>query len=132
MSKFNEDTGELITANEAARMLQAFLAKHQIDPIKNDTDITYGNLYGINKLKALVQEIDNYNNGSKPAGEITGVRIYKCIGEHEGKEVEKVLVILVIDADKDLYPIRFEANIDQFTPNAILEMGMACPPWCPK
>lgn len=132
MSGFDKNTGELITANEAAGMLQSFLTLHNIDPTKNDTNITYGNLYGINKLKALIQEIDTYNAGPKQAGEITGVRIYKCIGEYEGNDVEKVLVIPVIDADTDLYPIRFETNINQFTPNAILEMGDPCPPNCPK
>ncbi|NND93420.1 MAG: hypothetical protein HKN45_01065 [Flavobacteriales bacterium] len=132
MSDLNKDTGQLITADDGASMLQSYLQKHNIDPANPPAGEYWATYFGINRLKDLVREIDSYNAGPKPNGEIIGIRVYRCDSEHDGRPAESALVIPVTENEKDLYPISTQKSITQFTPNTILEMGFPCPPWCPK
>ena len=130
MSGLDKNTGALVSADDAASMLQEYLQQQGIDPNNPPADKYWASYFGIDKLKALIAEIDSYNAGSKPNGEIMGVRVYKCISEHQKEKVESVLVTPVTADEKYLYPIRFQRSINQFTPNTILELAWPCPPKC--
>ena len=72
----------------------------------------------------------DHQGSNKPAGEIIGVRVYKCREEINEVQVESVMMVPVISADRDIYPVRFQTSIEQFTPNIILEGLKPCPPYC--
>jgi len=54
MSNFDINSGALITANEAAKMLQDYMASHNISPTGSDPSIIYGYAFGLNKLKDMI------------------------------------------------------------------------------
>ncbi|NNC84205.1 MAG: hypothetical protein HKN79_11565 [Flavobacteriales bacterium] len=128
-----KNSGTLVSADEAAKMLQDYLTTHGIDPNKPPAGVWWATFFGIDKMKALITEIDKYNGGDKPNGDIIGVRCYKCESEDSGTPGESVLLIPVTEKEgkkEDIYPIATEKSITQFTPNLILERGVFCPPLC--
>ena len=102
MSTVDKNTGELISADKGAEILQDYLNHAGIDPTKPPMDKFWSNYAGIDRLKEFIAEIDNYNAGSKQDGEIIGVRVYKCREEINSVQVESVMMVPVISADRDL------------------------------
>lgn len=129
MANFDTNSGALISANDAAKMLQDYMTAHGIDPANPDPNVCYGYAFGLNTLKDMIKEIDSYNAGSSTP-EIIGVRVYKCLNKYDGKTIEDVFLIPITAANTDLYPVRTSTTIVQTTPNIILDQSLPCPNCC--
>jgi len=56
--------------------------------------------------------------------------VYKCENTFNNETIEDVFLIPITAATEDLYPVRFEQNIEQTTANIILDQSLPCPNAC--
>lgn len=131
MNQFDINSGELIETNEAARMLQAFMTKHGINPTDPNETAIYGYAFGLNTVKEFMANIELYNKDPETKDPIIGVRAYKCLNTFEGKEIEDVFLIPITSAKYDFRPVRTSSSIPQDHALMVLDRSFPCPSICP-
>lgn len=124
------DFGNFYDATEAKNRLDAYFAETHLNP--NDPNLIFGQLLGLNAVKALITKIDDYNNGQQPQNKIAGIRIYNAMSKraflpapHNTELKEDIIVLPVLADGSDIY------KIAPFTdPNMALSNAMPCPNQC--
>lgn len=95
-------TGKFISRSKAKAKLDTMLNYRRNNPRKPGIKNDYGYIFGLEKMRGLIQRIDNINKGSDSVN-LTGIRIYRTISKIKGKKYFDVFMIAVTEDNQD-YP----------------------------
>lgn len=129
------NAGKFIELGDAIKSLQAYFNAPGTPP-RTDPAHIYGHTFGLNNLRSLLFQIDQYN-GNLSAGKlpINGVRIYYGIDKRDDSSFplnpptgmfRDLIFMPVLEDGNDLYPVDpgFENTV------GILGNGRPCPNQC--
>lgn len=123
------DIGKPINEATAAQKLTDYFRITHLNP--NDDKLIFGQLFGLNSIKAFIQKIDDYND-LEPEFRIEGIRFYNAMSvrsylpEPDDKSLlPDIILIPVLANGNDLYKVRQLRD-----PEMGLGDGMPCPNQC--
>lgn len=128
------NAGKFIEIEDAVESLQAYFDIPGT-PAPDDPTHVYGHTFGLNKFRALLTNMDHFNENLEPGQPpIDGIRIYYGNDKRDDPDFRMnppdglfrdLIFIPVLEDGTDLFPI------DQLTnPELILSSGRPCPNQC--
>lgn len=131
----NNTIGTFISATQAASYLLAFFNDNGLNP--NDPTVVSGHILGLDKIRQLLQKIDDYN-AANPALPIDGVRTYQArsVQNINGspQTVDDIFLMPILSDGTDLYPVYPETTAAKVTATGddgvILGNSRPCPNLC--
>lgn len=127
------ESGDFIKSDEAYGLLEQYKAERRrtVGPGYDATKDIYGFVFGINKLKELIQRIDKINAAKKDS--LVGIRVYYTRSMRFGSAIPDVLLIPVSPKKENIYPIDDDlAGAEKFAAEQmmILDTSVPCPNKC--
>ncbi|WP_316802945.1 hypothetical protein [Pedobacter nototheniae] len=129
-----KNAGKFIKQNEAIKSLEAYFVDARI-PDPTAKEIIFGHTFGLNKVRKLLDNIDEYNNKvDQEEKEIKGIRIYYGYGLRHDPEFglepkdgpfRDVFLMPVLASGEDLYGVYRLVEED-----LILSESRPCPNQC--
>ncbi|WP_340153504.1 hypothetical protein [uncultured Marivirga sp.] len=95
-------TGKFISQSKAKAKLDTMLAYRRNNPGKPGIQNAYGYIFGLEKMRGLIQRIDDINK-EQDSVQLTGIRVYRTISEVKEQKYFDVFMIAVTKDNKD-YP----------------------------
>jgi hypothetical protein len=124
--------GKFISQSTAKGKLDSMLAYRRNNPGKPGIQNSYGYIFGLEKMRGLIQRIDKINN-NQDSVELTGIRVYRTISKTKGKKYFDVFMIAVTKDNQD-YPNlknpdlpKLKETVDE---DPILNYSNPCPTEC--
>jgi len=124
-----QNLGELISAAKATEMLEAYLnSEGEVQPSRGNDLHIYGHLFGLNKIKNLLNIIDVHNVDTSDSNrQITAIRIYRAKSKRGTlTSAESDLLIVPVMRNGIDFP-KIQSLID---PEMILGNSGPCPNIC--
>ncbi len=132
--------GEFIHHDNAYSRIQAYLKS--MKPISDDPNFVYGNIFGLDFFKNLINTIDKYNLDNPSSKKIVGIRVYNALTArpylpNPKQELADVVIVPVLEDGSDIShvcephePIQPGIEIAAIPLNVRLSGGMPCPNQC--
>jgi hypothetical protein len=124
--------GKFISQSTAKGKLDSMLAYRRNNPGKPDIQNAYGYIFGLEKMRELIQRIDKINK-DQDSVELTGIRVYRTISKTKGQKYFDVFMIAVTKDNQD-YPDLGNPDLpklrDTEDEDPILNYSNPCPTEC--
>ncbi|MGJ3236230.1 hypothetical protein [Marivirga sp.] len=124
--------GKFISQTTAKGKLDSMLAYRRNNPGKPGIQNSYGYIFGLEKMRGLIQRIDKINK-DQDSVELTGVRVYRTISKTKGKKYFDVFMIAVTKENQD-YPNLGNPDLPKMREtedeDPILNYSNPCPTEC--
>jgi hypothetical protein len=124
--------GKFISQTTAKGKLDSMLAYRRNNPGKPGIQNSYGYIFGLEKMRGLIQRIDKINK-AQDSVELTGVRVYRTISNRKGKKYFDVFMIAVTKENQD-YPDLGNPDLPKMREtedeDPILNYSNPCPTEC--
>lgn len=124
--------GKFISQTTAKGKLDSMLAYRRNNPGKPGIENSYGYIFGLEKMRGLIQRIDKINK-AQDSVELTGVRVYRTISKTKGKKYFDVFMIAVTKENQD-YPDLGNPDLPKMREtedeDPILNYSNPCPTEC--